>query len=1434
MKKICRQVYYMMLALAVMIGCLGSWKTKAYAAESIDTKTTYTGSAHYSANSSSTTTDTYDFNYTIGDQSKTTANDLNTAVLTKYNVFNKGNNVTIPTTVKVKIQAADNSTKTYTLKVTEVGNGSSLITNSSLNLNTVKIGNNVTKINAYAFNNKSITTLQISKPMTISSRAFAGNEITTATISAAVTFENYSFYDSTIGTLNISKEATFGSYSFANSDITTATISAAATFNATTFRDATIDTLNLTKEIENHNGAFSGDNRCHITHLKATGKTIYKEMFKNNTDLLSVDLSNGAVDYIQEKAFWGCTGLSGKNVIYNNNGEETDEPDAYNITDWSTIKLNNGLKEVGDNAFNVLGQDKSMNSLVQELFENTKAGITQNITWANDEDHKNGILTVTCRGFTKDGLLKQNKMSSPVDMIVGMDLTYSQKDVVTLEAEKQYNPCFHDQVYDSRGNPLEMNNNPEYCTVLTRCKKNGSKTNYVQFEVSKKLIFDTICDLKRTSPNSRVGFIVTMCTSAEVLDINTKLGDITWDQLKSVYESIEPDTRPVTREKNILVNTMNKDLGIKAASKQHGGASDYYGMGICMFEAQLSRTYLQPTVSFVVGDFEDTGGYTAATSVLLTTKSYSEESYAINILSDREKADTKAAKDKLTHSCAKPDDESHACFVQKGEADSFYSKFQAIFDSFTNRIELKANGIDALSLLGSRFEYNSRISGKPTNPFKNSITTVGQSDIAYNENWHDIFQYKIKIKDSYKNIDGNTTAISGGSLQYILYNKDNIQIPLDALATDGGHNIYWDTWTLNYDGNGNTGGTNVEPTYRHWCEEAVFSDNTFTKKGYVFIGWKIGDKVYKPGDVWMGSASNPNAGTSANKVITAYAQWRPIEYDIYYEKGLTDDTQNTSIANATRNTDIQSTGKNRPYTHCKYDSPVSFATIGTVLGRNYTLSFNKNKPASIVHQKSNHDADPTAAAPMTGNLSSKDQWQITGQEEDVTSNLTPTMGATIESPNYVSVDNGSVTATALWQNKLLDHFSSPTLTGWKFVGWYDNQEGKDSTAVSNTTDMIREVNKETNVSPDTSVTVKGNVTSYTVQPKTTKFDQTLYARWQRTIHLTFDMNGGEYRGDPSDVILNGIYYNNADGYNFSLTLTPTAKHLPDYEEQQNRIDAYGTYDSNGENAKYTKTDDKGVVYRFLGWSLNKDATEPDSSLIVYDAGRAVNYRVYDDTTLYAVWEPVLIINFNLDRTLGNLNFSDGSSPDGNAANIRASSGTQYVSTIAKPGEQCNYSITFKGRIPADAYTSFDPKITDIYTHSGSWTDNLNPSTGYGDPTVGYEDLIESQQHGLDRHIIINNNYIQRKFYVPQYLGTKQSYETSIDITQYSALFEITQPSFYYKYVYNKLEQVEIAGTIYITTSKSTGGPDGGGGGGDPTPVISVLDELRAKLKIRLK
>lgn len=397
----------------------------------------------------------------------------------------------------------------------------------------------------------------------------------------------------------------------------------------------------------------------------------------------------------------------------------------------------------------------------------------------------------------------------------------------------------------------------------------------------------------------------------------------------------------------------------------------------------------------------------------------------------------------------------------------------------------------------------------------------------------------------------------------------------------------------------------------------------------------------------------------------------------------------------------------------------------------------------------------------------------------------------------------------------MDKFTTagvPKRTLYEFIGWNSSVLG---TAIDIPANKQYTMNYSFLTNELNSNGLIGDTTTPTIK---------LYAHWKRPLTLTFNMNGGSYKGKTDNIVLKSTIYNDQPDYTFNIVGGKTAGNFPYYDAQEGELDCYADFDSNGINSAFTKESEDGTTYRLLGWSTNSNAKEPDTNMSVYDGFRKTKYTITNNTVLYAVWEPVLTVNASLNRTLGNLTFNDGSTVVYDAKAIRADSGTQYITSIIKPGEQGNYTLTMTGADTIDTYVIFDTAITDIYTHGtdAAWYDTLNPSTD--------EDLVTGQGHGLNRAITNSDKYTRRKFYMPQYIGTDVSYVTSQGKTEYSVLIEVVQDSYYWKKVHGSKEQVEVAGTIFITLTRPSDVVDPIN---PPKPIISVLDELRTKLKIRL-
>lgn len=225
------------------------------AAESISTVTSASGTdARYDPNANNANQDVFYFSYEIGDTATTSQNDSNIAVVTKYQCFGTGNTVNYPSTVKIKYNS-----KTYVLKVKEIGNGTSTsFYPNSVTVNKVNIPNSVVKLNDYALYN-----------------------------------------------LASVKEVILGT--------------GVTQFYKNTFRGTTlIDTLTISSNIESHGDAFvdydslknliinSGSTKCTV---------IPENIFKNCSNLSNVTINNSAITEVGAYAFYGCTSLTSRNAF---------------------------------------------------------------------------------------------------------------------------------------------------------------------------------------------------------------------------------------------------------------------------------------------------------------------------------------------------------------------------------------------------------------------------------------------------------------------------------------------------------------------------------------------------------------------------------------------------------------------------------------------------------------------------------------------------------------------------------------------------------------------------------------------------------------------------------------------------------------------------------------------------------------------------------------------------------------------------------------------------------------------------------------------------------------------------------------------------------------------------------------------------------------
>ena len=301
----------------------------------------------------------------------------------------------------------------------------------------------------------------------------------------------------------------------------------------------------------------------------------------------------------------------------------------------------------------------------------------------------------------------------------------------------------------------------------------------------------------------------------------------------------------------------------------------------------------------------------------------------------------------------------------------------------------------------------------------------------------------------------------------------------------------------------------------------------------------------------------------------------------------------------------------------------------------------------------------------------------------------------------------------------------------------------------------------------------------------------LYAIWKKPVTLTFNFNGGKFNDSTANQVLNYTMYNSELSHTFDIKTYYGGF-------KNNRISA-----NKGINNKLTKTDTNGIQYRFLGYSLNPNATVPDSNFDVYNIKeRTENYTIRDNTTLYAVWEPVLQMTVQLSApqhsgvmqltsdvpvttTLGNFKISSGTRSTEIPSSATASVNSATIGTNVTNKDLVTYTVSVKGASNIKFSTAADSRILDIYTHgnNNTWFDKLNTTDKF-------------------EYTIDNFSNTTSSFTIPQYIGTKKSNKTSnpesaTGTSVYAIKFTCTQPSYYYSKYWNSPESTSVYGILFL-------------------------------------
>lgn len=619
-----------------------------------------------------------------------------------------------------------------------------------------------------------------------------------------------------------------------------------------------------------------------------------------------------------------------------------------------------------------------------------------------------------------------------------------------------------------------------------------------------------------------------------------------------------------------------------------------------------------------------------------------------------------------------------------------------------------------------------------------------------------------------------------------------------------------------------------------------------TRTGYTFTGWT---RTNTYGSMTsLTAAATYTFGATNNVTDTLTAKWKPNIYYVSYYKGITNNGGTTSKTTHT------------------YDADVTLASNGFT-GTSYSLTFNENKPKD--------DYGSVTAGTVINLQSTKSgslpfkNWYITNAHNN---NNTPASGnINLGKKNYRNDNGGTATATAQWNSVTLNNYSSASLIGYKFNGYYTAASGgakvttitvnPSTTAYSNTlyaqwtpiTYKVRfngngnwntsqgsytqqftydkhialQDNKFTRADATTYNNVfykKGyefigwgtspnqKISTYSNKQTVSNLTATdgavidLYALWKKPITLTINFNGGKFNNSSASKALSYTMYNSELNHTFDIK------------------QYYGTlkgtnYNSKGLNNNLTKTDSTGIQYRFLGYSLNPNATVPDTQFDVYSSSRTENYTIKDNTTIYAVWEPVLqmtaqitapthTLEIQLDRdvpittAIGNFTILNGTKSTDLPSNATASANTATIGATVINKDSITYTVSAKGTSNIKFTTAADSRIIDIYNNgkNDTWFDELNTVSDFNYTVSDFSSVTGS-------------------FTIPQYLGTTRSYQTSnpnssTNTTVYGLKFTCSQESYYYRKYWNTTESTSVYCILFLDADNPSGGnnPDG-------TPIL---------------
>ena len=432
-----------------------------------------------------------------------------------------------------------------------------------------------------------------------------------------------------------------------------------------------------------------------------------------------------------------------------------------------------------------------------------------------------------------------------------------------------------------------------------------------------------------------------------------------------------------------------------------------------------------------------------------------------------------------------------------------------------------------------------------------------------------------------------------------------------ATKVTGSDTVYaqWSVnrYTLTYNGNSNTGGTEPSAsTHNYNTSATAASPGTLVRTGYKFKEWNTAESG-------KGVSVAPGGSVLVTSDMTLWAQWVPIEsFTIMFDKNSTTATGSMSLQSIESGTSAALTLNAYKYAGYSFSGWATSADGKVVYadGDDYTMGISNDTLYAVWIPNASHKVNfnnnsETAAGTMTA------QSIVEGVSAALSMNTYTNPGYSFS--GWAITDKGAV-AYADGANYTMGS-SDVTL----YAIWTQN--------ASHTITFDKN-----------SPTADGKTESQTIEEGLSKaltlngFSNAGYsfAGWSTTSDETFEYtDGASYTMGSSDVTLYAIWTQNA-----SHTITFDKND----ESAEGEMKAQTIED--GLSAALTKNAFKKTGYTFYGWS------ETSGGTVKYDDG--ANYKMEtSDDTLYAVWSKnvhvVKFVDESGTGTMPNQSITEGDS-----------------------------------------------------------------------------------------------------------------------------------------------------------------------------------------------